>query len=282
MKNRVENLNKNRDEERIAYVYLIKHKRLDVFKVGKSINIVKRVYFMSISEFDVDSCIALELKSESEARKLESNFKRDLKQFNIPIKEASHYLRTSTGHSEWFLDVAWSSLEERINRFSLSYEFIRVSVDFPKITFTPRAKSIYEAECIWTKRWYKRNKDLEGSSHFHNTLKQVTEQSEMINVWYINQHQFNISFKAYDELADAMWWQEIVTNLHAQSHSSLVEKYFMHQAVSCFENTIVITFNCCLVERSAFEVQNPYDLILEKLFAEALAKFRLIPREILH
>ena len=265
-----------------AYVYFILHRKFDMFKVGKSIDIVKRVNFMGISEFNCESCIALELKTESLARNLESDFKRNLKQFNIPLNEAFHLLRTNSGRSEWFLGEAWSSLEERINEFSTTYEFRRVTVTFPKFIYTARAKSIYESECIWTKRWYKRNKDLKSSGHFHNTLQLITENSIIENVWCINQQQFNVSFFPKDSLENVTWWQGVMENLQEQSYSELTREYFMHQSVSCFENTIVITFNSCLDVRSAFDVENPYDLLMEKLFAEALAKFRLMPREILN
>jgi hypothetical protein len=268
--------------ERIGYVYIIRHKRLNIFKIGKSINIINRLNFMGISEFDIDSCIALELSSESMARKFESDFKRNMKPFNIPLCDAFHMLRINSGCSEWYRGEAWDSLEERIKLFSDIYEFRRVPLNFPKLIYTPRAKSLYESECIWMKRWYKRNKDLKRACHFHNLLWTVLEKSYIENIWCVNQEQFNISLSTNDNLADESWWQEVITSLHELSYSELTEKYFIYQALTCFESTIIITFNSCLDDRSAFDVKNPYDLIQEKLFAEALTEFRLKSRAILN
>jgi hypothetical protein len=261
---------------------MIRHKRLDIFKIGKSIHIIKRINFMGVSEFDVDSCIALELSCESLARNLESDFKRALKVFRIPLSEASHLLRTRSGQSEWYLGEAWDTLEERISEFSASYDFTRETVPFPKFVYTPRAKSVYVAECIWAKRWYKRNKDLESSGRFHNSLQLLTENSTLENVWSVGPEQFNASFMPHDDLENTAWWQSLVSNLQAQSRSELSQKYFMHQAQTCFEGSIIITFNSSLEIRSAFEVENPHDLLMEKLFAEALEKFRLTQRVVLN
>lgn len=96
----------------VSHVYLLAHKELPVFKIGKANSIMGRAGSLGMREFDIAKSMGLRVASSGEANTLERMLHSIFATHKVHPQRIKEAMNQTSGHTEWFSNDCMARLKE--------------------------------------------------------------------------------------------------------------------------------------------------------------------------
>lgn len=101
----------------VSFVYMLKHRKESIFKIGKANNVGDRISSLGWQHFDIDASLAFELPSQVKSFDLENVLHRTFSKFRqSPQSVLEKCGSMSSGKTEWFSNECFQEAVDLVDK----------------------------------------------------------------------------------------------------------------------------------------------------------------------